>query len=263
LVVLSIGDILTDIMNLEKYIKVHKNIGETPLEALERVRVVHNILNSVPMTYAGRLDPMAEGLLLVLVGEECKNKEEYLGMDKEYEVEVLFGFSTDTGDLLGKVKSQKLKVKSESQKSKIEEILQSLVGKFEQEYPKFSSKTVEGKPLFAYAKSGELPDELPSKQVEIYDIKFLEERKISNDELLNYIEENIGKVKGDFRQEEILSGWREVLNNKNEQNEIIKIKVNCSSGTYMRLLAEKIGEKLGSSALAFSIRRTRVGEFEL
>jgi len=65
------------------------------------------------MTYAGRLDPLAEGLLLVLTGEECKNKEKYLGLDKEYEVDVLFGFATDTYDILGKVLSAKNYSKSE------------------------------------------------------------------------------------------------------------------------------------------------------
>ena len=54
-------------------ILVNKQIGETPLEALEKVRREHGFDANLPMTYAGRLDPMAEGLLIVLVGEECKN----------------------------------------------------------------------------------------------------------------------------------------------------------------------------------------------
>ena len=49
----------------------------------------------------GRLDPLAEGVLLILIGDECKNKEKYLGLDKEYEVAIIFGISTDTGDALG------------------------------------------------------------------------------------------------------------------------------------------------------------------
>ena len=53
------------------------------------------------MTYAGRLDPMASGLLIVLAGEETKNKEKYLNLDKEYLFEVLFGFKTVTYDFLG------------------------------------------------------------------------------------------------------------------------------------------------------------------
>lgn len=240
-------------------ILANKQIGETPLEALEKVRIEHGFDASVSMTYAGRLDPMAEGLLIVLAGEECKNKEQYLGLDKEYEVEVLLGFATDTGDLLGMVKGVEGEVKSEIKKDRVEEILGSLVGKFVQEYPKFSSKTVGGKPLFARAKSGELPDEMPTKEVEIFNIEFLGERKINNKELLDYIEENISKVKGDFRQDEIITLWRSILQDSLFDIPTLKIRVNCSSGTYMRALAEKIGEKLGVPTLAFSIERTKVG----
>ena len=60
----------------EKYF-VHKRWGETPLEALERLRAEEGIAADVPMTYAGRLDPAAEGLLIILTGEECKNKDAY------------------------------------------------------------------------------------------------------------------------------------------------------------------------------------------
>ena len=67
----------------------YKNIGETPLECLERVRLEYGKAPEVPMTYAGRLDPMAEGLLLVLSGKELQNKDKYLGLPKTYEFEVL------------------------------------------------------------------------------------------------------------------------------------------------------------------------------
>ncbi len=60
----------------------YKELGETPLECLERMRIKHNIGQNTPMTYAGRLDPMADGLLIVLVGEECKKKDTYLGLNK-------------------------------------------------------------------------------------------------------------------------------------------------------------------------------------
>lgn len=70
---------------------IYKNIGETPLEALERFRADHVEYKNEPMTYAGRLDPMASGKLIILIGEECKNKDEYLKLDKEYEVDILLG----------------------------------------------------------------------------------------------------------------------------------------------------------------------------
>ena len=53
----------------------YKNIGETPLECLERIRLEYGKPKDIPMTYAGRLDPMAEGLLIILVGDDCKDKE--------------------------------------------------------------------------------------------------------------------------------------------------------------------------------------------
>ncbi len=73
----------------------YKQWGETPLEALERVRLENPHVKNIPLSYAGRLDPLAEGVLLVLCGEANKSRSEYLGMDKEYECEVLFGIKTD------------------------------------------------------------------------------------------------------------------------------------------------------------------------
>ncbi|HYC34641.1 MAG TPA: hypothetical protein VEC13_02820, partial [Candidatus Paceibacterota bacterium] len=158
-------------MTREKLILANKYIGETPLEALERVREERNIPEEIPMTYAGRLDPMAEGLLLVLIGGECKNKDAYLGLQKEYEVSVLLGFETDTGDLLGRITNHRFGVDME--KLNITEVLKGLEGKHVQEYPAFSSKTVDGVALFALAKANALPEKFPSKEVEIKEIELL------------------------------------------------------------------------------------------
>ena len=84
-----------------KYAVVEKKVGETPLHALEAFRAQHQELFEVPLTYAGRLDPMAEGKMLILIGEECKNQDAYRGLDKEYEIEVLLDAGSDTGDVLG------------------------------------------------------------------------------------------------------------------------------------------------------------------
>ena len=243
--------------NMEKLLILNKEIGETPLECIERFRGLNPRYVGIPMTYAGRLDPMAEGVLVVLIGEECKNKDKYLGLDKEYEVEVLFGFETDTYDLLGKVTAVADTREGKIQKSRIEEILKTFVGKFVQVYPMYSSKTVDGKPLFTYAKSGGTPDEMPTKEVEIYDIKMLEEREIDSETLLQEIKNNIAKVKGDFRQQEIVAKWESVCR-RSDYLQICKIKVSCSSGTYMRTLAHNLGQKIGVPALAYSIKRTKI-----
>lgn len=239
----------------ESVVTIYKNLGETPLEALERFRAEQVALgraelDQVPMTYAGRLDPMAEGKLLILIGEECKQKERYLGLDKVYEVEVLFGVETDTYDILGLVEHTKLPIQPDS--------FSKYIGKFAQEYPPYSSKTVDGKQLHTLARSGELPDELPTKEVEIYSIEELERREISAQDLLKLIQQRIALVTGDFRQTEILERWNEALSHSPQTFPVIKLKVSCSSGTYMRSLAHRIGKDTGSGACALSIKRTEI-----
>ena len=233
---------------------LYKNRGETPLECLERFKKDNPEYTDEKMTYAGRLDPLAEGLLLVLAGEECKNKEKYLGLDKEYEVDVLFGFATDTYDILGKVVNT-----GNPQDFSVGNILQSFVGKFSQKYPAYSSK------YFNKAKSGELDeDEIDSKEVEIKSIELMGQRTISKSDLNSYIQDSIALVSGDFRQKEILEIWqKELAQTIVSDFPIISIKVSCTSGTYMRSLVNSIGEKVGIPALTFNIKRTKVGEYVL
>ena len=85
---------------------LNKAVGETPLSCAEAFRAQHSELEGVPMAYAGRLDPMASGKLLVLLGEECKNQTAYHGLDKEYEFSVLLGIGSDSHDVLGRLTVQ-------------------------------------------------------------------------------------------------------------------------------------------------------------
>jgi len=241
----------------------HKNQGETPLEALLRFRGIHPELEKVPLTYAGRLDPMAEGELLVLIGDECKQKEKYLSLDKEYEIEVLLGLETDTNDALGLV--SKISDKELLAKTNLLRDFQptKYIGKFLQEYPAFSSKTVNGVQLHQLARQDELPEEMPTKEVEIYEIEKMGEGVIGSTQLLAKILDSIDLVKGDFRQNGIKEKWKNVLQNPQLSEEktlfpIISLMVRCSSGTYMRSLANRIGKDLGVGGIALSIRRTRI-----
>jgi len=241
---------------------VFKNIGETPLECLERTRIDQKIGADVPMTYAGRLDPLASGKLLILVGEECKEKEKYLGLDKEYEIKVLFGVKTDTGDALGIIE-------------KVDTVMpdkmpswSKFVGKLTQVYPVYSSKTVSRRSdlrkiqLHTLARSGDLPDEMPTKEVEIYSVEEIGKGETRGRELAAQAVENVSKVKGDFRQKDIIGGWeRFAQENGGAVFLIIKLRVACSSGTYMRSLAERIGKEAGTVAFTFSIERTKIGSF--
>lgn len=258
-------------------IGVYKKWGKTPLEMLDELRQKHPVLEGVPLSYAGRLDPLAEGLMLVLVGEANKDREKYLGLDKTYEVEILFGIKTDTGDLFGvpcvDSTGDTLNFSSKNSKDFEDElttVLKSFVGKQQFPYPIYSSKTVQGKPLFQWMNEGKINEiEIPKTDVEIYSLELLgadlnKIKEVRGSEILEKVEHALNTVKGDFRYDEIRAGWNEVLKDKSEVNfTVIKIECECSSGTYMRVLAEEIGKKFGVLALAYSIKRTRVGGIQV
>ncbi len=243
-------------------LKLYKKIGETPLECLDRLARENSKYENVKMTYAGRLDPMAEGELLILVGDECNNKEKYIELDKEYEFEVLFGFETDTYDVLGVPKGSESfnEYDLSRHKDKIERFLESIRGKQTQKYPPFSSKTLDGKPLFELAKAGKLDEsKLPEHEIEIYEADFIKSYWIKGKNLKIDIFKRISLVKGDFRQEEILKKWGELLLGREEERFLIsKFKVVCSSGTYIRGIVNSLGKKIGYPALAYQIKRTRI-----
>jgi tRNA pseudouridine55 synthase len=241
--------------------------GETPLQAIERFRLENKGYEDISITYAGRLDPMASGLLLLLAGEKVHEKEHFLGLDKEYEVDILLGFGTDTGDILGLNTSPSslsttnpLLLKEGSLKM----VLETFIGKQIQEYPMYSSKTVDGKQLWQYAREGKKPAKVSTKEVEIYDISLISQQKLNKKELTSIVFKRIARVVGDFRQQDVQDSWEKVLETlKINEFSIISMKVRCSSGTYMRVLAQKIGEKLGFYALAWRIKRTKIGGYSL
>lgn len=276
---------------------VNKMVGETPLETINRFRDENKKenpeLDFLPITYAGRLDPMAEGLLILLVGDEVKNKEKYLDLPKTYEFEVLWGMGTDSLDLLGLVefKIQNFTpletkqnnfinrvdyeadnsvvsngVKNSKQFPNTNEIqgyLKNSVGRFEQMYPAYSSRPVNGKPLFEWAREGKVDQiMIPKHEVEIYKADYVERREIKKEDLLQHIVAKIDTVRGDFRQDEIKQSWLDVLEkSKTDIFVIDKIKVEVSSGFYVRQFAFDMGQELGIPATTFSIKRIKIGEF--
>ena len=160
---------------------VYKKWGKTPLETLDELRQKYPVLEGVPLSYAGRPDPQAEGLMLVLVGEKKKEREKYLGLNKTYEVEILFGIKTDTGDLFGvpcvDSTGDTLNFSSKNSKDFEDElttVLKSFVGKQQFPYPIYSSKTVQGKPLFQWMNEGKINEiEIPKTHVEVYSLKLI------------------------------------------------------------------------------------------
>lgn len=239
---------------------IYKNLGETPHEAILRYKNDHPEHKDLTMTYAGRLDPMAEGVLLVLSDDLVFEKDKYLDLPKTYEFEILWGFETDTLDMLGLVqKFESYKVESE----KIRKYLEKSLGKFEQIYPVYSSRPVNGKSLFQWAREGRISEiDIPKHEVELYEAEYLSRRTISKEDLLKDIENKVGLVQGDFRQKEILEKWREVLKESNKEEFVIdKVKVVVSSGFYIRQFIHDIAESFGTEAVTFHIKRTKIGKY--
>lgn len=230
--------------------------GETLAVMLERFRQEKNLSTEEKLTYAGRLDPMAEGIVPILVGDARFQKDTLLGLEKVYELTVLLGASTDSADMLGMVKRSESVVLEEDH---IQRVVRNLVSIKELPYPMYSSRPVEGKPLFMHARAGNMV-EVPVKKVSIKNIDLKNIERTTFGMCLMATIPVIQTVVGDFRQSEIIETWQEQT--MDTPVTLVTFSVTASSGTYMRSLAEKMGESLGVPALAYRIVRTSVGEYK-
>ncbi len=255
----------------EKYILLEKKIGETPLECLENWRSTRPELVAVPMAYAGRLDPMASGKLLILIGEECKHQEKYHDFDKAYTFNILLGVSSDSGDILGNVKESD---KRNIDTTNLTNILHTFVGEISLPYPIFSSRTVKGKPLHTWAMEDRLTEiDIPVKTSTVYKLetsetiflnrKTLVEKSLQKINLIPPVTDPRKALGNDFRRPLVRNAWDKISNTGKDDDIFTIITINCiaSSGTYMRSLAEEIAKKLGTSGLAFSIHRSEIGHY--
>ena len=246
--------------------KVYKDPGKTSLQAMREFAQANNLQGK--LTFAGRLDPLAEGVFLVLSGQDRFKKDKLNALDKKYTVEVLFGVSTDTGDILGM--PQSFNLPSRLGEAQIKTLLKGFVGDVNWSYPCFSSKTFKGMELFKWALQGKCPKERPKYSGKIYRLKFVELKKLSITQVQEFILSNLNKVEEssvkdwfkDFRVSQIQNAWMGLLDNETEKSFfVLRLEIVVSKSVYMRTLAEKIGEKLNLPALALSIKRDAFGKF--
>lgn len=249
-------------LELDTVLNLYKRKSETPLQTIERYQEKHPEYKTVRMTYAGRLDPMAEGLLLCLSGEKNKEREAYTGLDKDYEFEFMLGMETDTFDILGKITATHKNAASDE--VAIAAGLKKYVGTFNQKYPSYSSKVLNGTPLFELARQGKLKDsELPGHDVTVMSLELVSSRTISKTDLYASMSKSISAVTGDFRQAEILKLWDAYFTAAADTFTLYKARVSCGSGFYVRQLVSDLGKDLGTGAVTVSILRTRVGTYKL
>ncbi len=233
-------------------LNLYKARGETPLQCLERFRNTNPEYKEAKMSYLGRLDPMADGVLLIATDSDTSQtrREEIFGLDKDYDFSALFGFATDTHDCLGKIThTGSVDHLSEMDLIKLCNIYE---GERDQKYPKYSSLRIDHPEI-----------DPPSKKITIYKMQFKKLVQLSGKELFGRLLMDIGKVRGDFRQVEILELWQKNLKNSDSEYFIANFSASVSSGTYIRSIVNDLGETLGMGACALSITRTRVGNYLL
>lgn len=136
---------------------INKEKGITSFETIEKLKKKFNLKK---VGHGGTLDPLAEGLLIALINNATKINN-YLDYEKEYEIEVKFGFSTDTDDLEGKIiKNAAIPA---NLGEKIRQIIPDFTGEIEQTPPKYSSIKIDGKKLYELSRKGKVVEIKPRK----------------------------------------------------------------------------------------------------
>lgn len=208
---------------------------------------------------SARVVSVAEGLLLILTGDELQNKDRFQKLDKTYIAEIIFGVESDTHDILGIIKNTK---KTDVDDMLIRTNIERMHGNIEIELPHFSSYKVRGKPLFWWARQKRINEiEIPKRTITIFSSKLISLKKLSGEEIKTRVAKKTKTVHGDFRQQDILNSWDTFDTTK--KYVVAKIEFNCSSGTYIRSLATIMGKKTKTGALLFSLTRTRIGTYTL
>ena len=231
---------------------ISKRIGESMGQLVERFRSAQNVGAEVSITFAGRLDPLAEGLCILLVGSFVHEKEKYLAYDKTYTGTFVAGIATDTYDIAGIPTFRSLI----TGKQEILQEIKNWTTHTNQEYPMYSSKPVDGKPLWMWARDGMVPRSgMPSRTIAVSSSDGEYVGEISLAELCTEVKKLLGVFPSGFRRDEIGEAWAKLEGKMNL--DLYRFEVTVSSGTYVRGLVHTLGGTLKT------LCRTRIGPFQL
>ena len=173
--------------------------------------------------HTGTLDPMATGVLPLLLGQGTKLSKYLINHDKTQIATIQLGKKTDTLDSEGSILEERIVDGKLLNKENVQRVLECQIGKQIQTPPIYSAIKVNGKKLYEYARKG-VEVEIPKREIEIYNIELLD---------------------------------------INEKDKTIEFRVHCSKGTYIRTLCENIAEKLGTIGYMKELNRVQVGQFNL
>ena len=203
---------------IDGIINVYKEKGFTSFDVVAKLR---GILKQKKIGHTGTLDPMAEGVLLVCLGNATSLVDLLTEGDKIYRAKMQLGIETDTEDITGTpVKQSDAEAVAAITPSGVEEAIRSFEGEYDQIPPMYSALKKDGKKLYEYARAG-VTVELEPRRVQIYSISDL------------------------------------IL----EEDGSYSFDVHCSKGTYIRSLVRDIGRKLGCYAVLTELLRKEVHGF--
>ena len=256
-------------MQEDQIILIDKPAGISSFGVVAKVRgyLKNEFGHKTKVGHTGTLDPFATGLLILLTGKNTKKSNEFLKLDKVYEATLKLGEVSTTGDPEG-------------------EITESI---FSEHSEPFSKKKVSDSPDFYNisplensASEARLKNFSKAKHV----VKMTpREYYLRSEKILSVINNFIGvieqtpprfsaiKINGERAYKLARKGQVfEIPSRKVEIYSIdilnynypeLKIRVHCSSGTYIRTLAEDIGKKLGTGAYLTALRRTKIGDYDI
>ena len=207
---------------------IDKPVGLTSHDVVDEIR---RMLRVRRVGHTGTLDPFATGVLVLLVGRATRLAQFLNGLEKEYEAVIRLGYATETGDITGRPiqsSGENSKQSGPWSKQQIESALDSLRGEIEQVPPMYSAKKQAGRKLYELARRGE---EVERKPVRVCIYNF-----------------------------EAIKPTGELLKDNLDGTFDFEVRVACSTGTYVRTLAEDFGKRLGIGAHLAELRRTRVGD---
>lgn len=190
--------------------------------------------------HAGTLDPLAEGVLIVLTDEDTKRQLEFMNMEKEYLVKMGFGYVSDSYDLGTLLREKSKDLADKLCRKDLESVLGNFVGLIDQKVPAYSAVKVSGSRLYKLVRSGAVNEHnLPMRKVLINDIRILS--FLNNDHIIySYGGNNLELI-----------------------CTTAKLIVSCGKGTYIRSLVRDIGDCLGCGAVVLELVRTKVGGYTL
>ena len=212
----------------EDTLLIDKPAGITSFDVIRRLR---RELGVRKMGHGGTLDPLATGLMIIGVGPGTKKLNNYLKLDKEYLATIRLGERRSTGDLEGEIIEEQAVTDTFSDE-KVSVTLADMIGTLTLPVSAYSAIKKDGVPMYKRARvaagEGKQVKEVPVRDMQVLEAELL---KTAYD--------------------------------PNAKRFDVTVRFHVGSGTYIRSLAEEIGRRLGYPATLASLRRIKIGDFNI